>query len=87
MPFRMERDKLIEPGRARMERAGARHRTRHQIPLPLSSTAHQMFMQASSIGFGGDQDIPGGHVVGEGLTGRFALRVRRHRFCVRFNVP
>ena len=27
-----------------------------KFPLPLSATAHQMFMQASSAGFGGEDD-------------------------------
>ncbi len=38
-----------------------------KFPLPLASTAHQMFMQASTAGFAqggrqrGDQDLPGHH--------------------------
>ena len=42
-----------------------------KFPLPLAATAHQMFMQASSAGFGreddsgGDQDLPGHHAAGQ----------------------
>ena len=51
-------------------RARARHRARDQVPAAAATTAHQMFMQASTAGFaargrlGGDQDLPGHRVAG-----------------------
>jgi len=93
MPFRVGRNKLTEPDRARMERTGARRRTHHQIPVAAFGR-RAPDVHAGVVGwiwrrgrFGGDQDIPRECVAGEGLTGRFVLRVGRHRVFVRFNVP